>query len=75
MRVSIPDDVAASAEQLAERDKKSLDEVCADAVREYVQRHDSDQWVTDAMNRAIAEIGDEPDEFVSEAARRTLESR
>ena len=56
--VSIPDEVFESAERLARRTKKSRSRLFSDAVREYVARH------------TPAEVADE---FVSLAARRTLE--
>jgi hypothetical protein len=41
----------------------------SDAVREYVARHAPEE-VTEAMNRACAELGCATDEFTSQAARR-----
>jgi predicted transcriptional regulator len=70
--VSIPDDVFEGAERLARRTKKSRSRLFSDAVREYVARHAPDE-VTEAMNRACAELGKSSDEFVSSAARRILE--
>jgi len=70
--VSIPDDVFEGAERLAKRTKKSRSRLFADAVREYVARHAPDE-VTEAMNRVCDSVGSAKDEFVSAAARRTLE--
>jgi metal-responsive CopG/Arc/MetJ family transcriptional regulator len=70
--VSIPDDVYESAERLARRTKKSRSRLYGDALREYLARHAPDE-VTEAMNRACAEIGQTKDPFVSSAARRILE--
>jgi metal-responsive CopG/Arc/MetJ family transcriptional regulator len=70
--VSIPDDVFEGAERLARRTKKSRSRLFSDAVREYVARHAPDE-VTDAMDRACAELGKSSDEFISSAARRILE--
>ena len=70
--VSIPDDIFEGAERLARRTKKSRSRLFSDAVREYVARHAPDE-VTEAMNRACAELGNSSDEFVSSAARRILE--
>jgi hypothetical protein len=39
---------------------------------EYIARHSPDE-VTDAINRAVDEIGDQSDAFVSAASRRVLE--
>lgn len=70
--VSIPDDVFEGAERLARRTKKSRSRLVSDALREYLARHSPDE-ITEAMNKACAEIGDTKDEFVSAAARRVLE--
>jgi metal-responsive CopG/Arc/MetJ family transcriptional regulator len=71
--VSIPEDVFASAERLAQRTKRSRSEIHAAAVREYVARHSGDA-VTESMNSVMDEVGGTgADPFVSLAARRTLE--
>jgi metal-responsive CopG/Arc/MetJ family transcriptional regulator len=75
--VSIPDEVFQGAERLARRTKKSRSQLFSDAIREYVARHAPDE-VTDAMDRACAELGhpsDRSDGFVSSAARRILERK
>ena len=69
--ISIPDPVFEGAKQLAHRLKKSRSQLYSEAVADYVARHSPDE-VTAAMNRALAEVGDEPDEFVRTAARRVL---
>jgi metal-responsive CopG/Arc/MetJ family transcriptional regulator len=71
--VSIPDDVFEKVERLARRAKRSRSEVFTAALREYVARHAPDE-VTDAINRACEEIGDQTDEFASAASRRILET-
>lgn len=71
--VSIPDDVFAGAERLAQRTKRSRSDIYSAAVREYIARHSGDA-VTEAMNSAIEQLGDAgADPFVSLAARNTLE--
>jgi metal-responsive CopG/Arc/MetJ family transcriptional regulator len=70
--VSIPDDVFQKAERFARRAKRSRSEVFSAALREYIARHAPDE-VTDAINQAVDEIGDQKDEFVATAARRVLE--
>lgn len=70
--VSIPDDVFEKVERFARRTKRSRSEVFSTALREYIARHAPDE-VTDAINRAVDEIGDQTDEFVAAAARRVLE--
>ncbi len=70
--VSIPDDVYHGAERLARRAKKSRSRLYGDALKEYLARHAPDE-VTEAMNRACAEVGEANDPFVSAASRRILE--
>lgn len=70
--VSIPDDLLEIVERFGRRTKRSCSEVFGAAVREYLNRHDPDA-VTDAINRAVREIGDQRDEFAAAAARRVLE--
>jgi len=70
--ISIPDDLFEGAENLARRTKKSRSRLFRDALQEYLARHTPDQ-VTQAMNRALAELGTSDDPFISKAARRVLE--
>jgi len=70
--VSIPDELFEGAERLARRTKKSRSRVFREALQEYLARH-SPEEVTEAMNKALAEIGDQRDPFVAAAARRILE--
>lgn len=72
--VSVPNDVFVRAEKLARAAGRSRSDVYSAALREYVARHDPDE-VTDAVNRAMDELGEEaaPDAFVREAALRVLE--
>jgi predicted transcriptional regulator len=70
--VSIPDDVFEGAQRLARRTKRSRSRLFSDALREYLARHSPDE-VTEAMNKACAEIGDSSSPFAAEAARRILE--
>ena len=70
--VSIPDEIFERAERLARRTKQSRSELFSAAVKEYVARHAPDE-VTEAMDRACAELGKSSDGFVSAAARRILE--
>ena len=53
--VSVPDRVFAEAERLAKRLKKSRSQVYAEALAEYVARHDEDQ-VTERVNAALAKV-------------------
>jgi metal-responsive CopG/Arc/MetJ family transcriptional regulator len=70
--ISIPDDIFEGAERLARRTKKSRSRLFRDALKEYLARHTPDQ-VTEAMNKALDEIGEAEDPFVSTAAQRILE--
>jgi hypothetical protein len=69
--VSIPNDVFDSAERLARRTRRSRSRLFSDALREYLARHTPDN-ITDLMNKALAQIGAEKDDFASSAATRTL---
>ena len=70
--VSIPDDVFEGAERLARRTNRSRSRLFSDALKEYLARHTPDK-ITEAMNRALAQIGEEGDSFASSAARTVLE--
>jgi metal-responsive CopG/Arc/MetJ family transcriptional regulator len=70
--VSIPDEVFQRAERLARRAGKSRSRLYGDALRAYLARHAPDE-VTEAMNRAVAEVGEDKDQFVSAVARPILE--
>jgi metal-responsive CopG/Arc/MetJ family transcriptional regulator len=70
--VSVPDEVFEEAERLARRMKRSRSEVYSRALAEYVARHAPDR-VTEAMDRALAEIGEPAaDQFRRAASRRVL---
>ena len=69
--VSVPDDVFEEAERLVRRTKRSRSEVYSRALAEYVARHAPDR-VTEAMDRAVAEISEPAEQFVRTAARRIL---
>jgi metal-responsive CopG/Arc/MetJ family transcriptional regulator len=70
--VSIPDDVFEKVERLARRAKRSRSEVFSAALREYIAPHAPDE-ITEAINRACEEMGDQRDGFVATAARQVLE--
>ena len=72
--VSVPDDVFEEAERLARRTKLSRSEVYSRALAEYVARHAPDR-VTEAMDRALAEISEPAEQFVRAASRRILRRR
>lgn len=70
--VSIPDDVFEEAERLARRTKTSRSRLFSEALREYVARRTPDK-VRQAMDAALAEIGEQSTTFATTAARRLLE--
>jgi metal-responsive CopG/Arc/MetJ family transcriptional regulator len=70
--VSIPNDLFEMAERLARRTRKSRSRLFSDALREYVARRSPDK-ITESMNHALAEIGEEQDAFIATASRRRLE--
>jgi len=70
--ISIPDEVYAGAEQLARKLRKSRSQLYAEAVAEYLARHDPEA-ITEAMNRVCEQVGAQGDPGVSAAARRILE--
>jgi metal-responsive CopG/Arc/MetJ family transcriptional regulator len=70
--ISIPNDLFDGAERLARRTRKSRSRLFSDALREYLARH-APHKVTESMDQALEEIGEEKDEFVSAVARRRLE--
>ena len=69
--ISIPDDLFEEAERLARRKKMSRSEVYKRALADYVACHEADS-VTEAMNRACAEVGEATDDFVARASQRLL---
>jgi metal-responsive CopG/Arc/MetJ family transcriptional regulator len=70
--VSIPDEIFKEAERLARRTKRSRSRLFSDALKEYIARWSPDK-VTQAMDAALAQIGEDKDEFTNASSRRTLE--
>ena len=70
--ISVPDQIFEEAEELARQTKKSRSQIYAEALREYLARHAPDA-VTEAMDRVVAEVGAQADEFVSASTLRVLE--
>jgi metal-responsive CopG/Arc/MetJ family transcriptional regulator len=70
--VSIPDELFAEADRLARRLRRSRSRLYADAVREYLARHDP-EGITEALDRVYAadDVGVDP--AVAPAGRRALE--
>lgn len=70
---SIPDGVFAEADLVARRLSKSRSQLYAEAVAEYLARHDPDV-VAEAMDRVIDQIESTPDEFNIQCAKKVLGS-
>jgi predicted transcriptional regulator len=70
--VSIPDDVYRRIDRLARNTKRSRSRLFSDALWEYLARHENDE-ITEAMNAAVAGVGETEDPFVSAVASRVLE--
>jgi metal-responsive CopG/Arc/MetJ family transcriptional regulator len=70
--VSIPNELFEVAERLARRTRKSRSRLFSDALREYVARRSPDK-ITESMDQALAEVGEERDPFITVASRRRLE--
>ncbi len=70
--ISIPDDLYADAERLARRLGKARSQLYAEAIREYLARHD-DEAITDALNE-LHDAGDLPiDPAVAAMSARVLQ--
>jgi predicted transcriptional regulator len=70
--ISISDEVYERAERFARRHARSRSQLYAEALAEYLARHDPDE-ITAAMDRAVDTLDEAPDPAVAEAARRALE--
>ena len=69
--VSVPDALFEQVDRLAHRSHRSRSEVYSAALREYMARHAPDE-VTEALDRVVADVGEQGGPFAGEAARRTL---
>ena len=70
--ISISNEVFKKAARLAQCGRKSRSQVFSEAMLEYAARHDSD-GITESWNAVLADVGDEPEEWVGEVSRRALE--
>jgi metal-responsive CopG/Arc/MetJ family transcriptional regulator len=70
--VSIPSELLAALERLAQEAGVSPSQLHELALREFIARHNPD-GLTAQMNRALDEIGSQEDEFQKRAAQRALE--
>ena len=69
--VSIPDPIFERGEDLARRLSKSRSELYAEALDEYVARHDPDT-VTERLNAVVESLEGEDDRFVTETTNSVL---
>src|SRR5437588_13071027 len=70
--ISVPDELFEEVERLARRLNRSRSRLFADAMREYIARHDP-ETVTAALDRVYAGSNGACDAFNSAAAARILE--
>jgi metal-responsive CopG/Arc/MetJ family transcriptional regulator len=70
--ISIPNELFEVAERLARRTRKSRSRLFSDALREYLARRSPDK-ITESMDHALTEIGEEGDPFTTLVSRRRLE--
>ena len=69
--ISLPDDLFVSADTFAARTGRSRSEVYAEALREYLQRHDQDR-ITACLDDLASEIDTSLEPAVARATRRLL---
>jgi predicted transcriptional regulator len=69
--VSVPDDLFKKADRLARRQRKSRSRLYADAITEYVARHDPD-WITQKLNEVAESVDTSLDPFVAAATAEVL---
>lgn len=70
--ISIPDELFKRADELARQSGKSRSQLYREALSEYLHRHDP-LAVTRALDELVDALVPEPDAWLSDAARRTLE--
>ena len=72
--ISLPDDLFNQVEKLVQRSKRPRSEVYAEALREYMARHASEDETTRQMNEALEAAGGLSEEYrvTRAAARKTL---
>jgi predicted DNA-binding protein len=69
--ISLPDEIFEDAEQLARRLKMSRSALFAEAVAEYVARHEP-EGITEELNRVADELDTRVEAPTAAAARRVL---
>lgn len=69
--VSLPDKLFREADRLARRQRKSRSRLYADAIAEYVARHDPD-WITQKLNEVADAVDTSVDPFIAAASYEVL---
>lgn len=69
--ISIPDPIFERADTLARRQSKTRSQLYAEAVSEYLTRHDP-ETVTDRLNAVVDSLSEPEDRFVTETASSIL---
>jgi predicted transcriptional regulator len=69
--VSIPDSIFEQGERLARRLRTTRSRLYANALADYVAQHDEDN-ITAAMNKTLAQVGEEEQIYSKKAARQIL---
>ena len=70
--ISIPDELFHRAEEMAQKTGKSRSQLYQEALSEYLLRRDPGA-ITQAMDETLAGIDPQPDPWLTEAGRQTLE--
>jgi predicted transcriptional regulator len=71
--ISLPDDLFASADDLARRLDKSRSQLYSEAVAEYLVRHEP-ETVTERLNAVHDELADGEDRFAQAGAQAILDT-
>ena len=70
--ISVPDEIFEDAEKLAARLGKSRSQLYAEAMAEYLTRHDP-ETITERLDEVLSSIAEPEDAFVTETTRTILE--
>jgi metal-responsive CopG/Arc/MetJ family transcriptional regulator len=66
--ISLPDTVFKEADRFAKKKNKSRSQLYAEAIEEYLYRHNEDE-ITKAMNHVIEKIGYKEDKIYNNVSR------
>lgn len=70
--ISVPDEIFEDAERLAARLGKSRSQLYAEAMAEYLTRHEP-ETITERLDEVLSSIAEPEDAFVTETTRTILE--